>query len=153
MQVGLLDLDVERQPRRLGAAGRQFVEQGRIARERRAPVDPQRLAHPGQQEEQGDVRVLEDVGVRVLAAVAGVVGEREAPLVEDPREARRPAARRAVAMPVGAGGRQERDRRARDEVAAVAIEVVELLVEHRRPRLADVVAQLVGGADGMVEHA
>jgi hypothetical protein len=58
-----------------------------------------------------------------------------------------PPAGRAVAAPVGVLRRQQRDRRAGDEVAAVAIEVVELLVEHGPARLADVLAKLVEGRD------
>ena len=96
--------------------------------------------------------VLHHVDVRVLAAVALVVGQREVLGVQDAREPGRATARRAVATAVGAGGREHRDRCPREEVGAVVVEVVELLVERPLDRRADVLAQLPRALDDVVDH-
>jgi hypothetical protein len=56
-------VDAEREPRRPRAARGQVLQQLVVADQRRAPVDPQRLVHPRDEEDQTHVRVLEHVGV------------------------------------------------------------------------------------------
>src|ERR1700754_2229031 len=70
--------------------------------------------------------------VRVGTAVAGVLGHDQPALVEHAHEAGRPAARRRVAVAAGAGGGEQEERRTGDEIAAVRVEMVDLLPQRRR---------------------
>ena len=98
---------------------------------RGAAVDAQGLGHARDEEQQPDVRVVDDVALAIQAVVARPVGDRERPLVEHLNEARRVAARRVVGEPVRARGREAQERRERDEAPAVVVEVVELLSARR----------------------
>ena len=70
------------------------------------------------------------MGVR--APVAGVLGDQQPALVEHAHEARRPAARGDVSAPVRAGGAQDEEGRAGDEVATVLVEAIDLLAQRGR---------------------
>jgi len=78
-----------------------------VADDPRAPVHTQRLLAPGDQEDQPDVRVLEDVAHAVEPLVADPVGNREVVLVEHADEAGRIALGRDVAAAGGARRRQQ----------------------------------------------
>ena len=146
VRVRLLDLDQQAELRRL-ALDRALLEQLRVVDDRRAPVDAERVGDAGDDEEQRDVRVLEDVAVRVGEPVARPVGQEQRPLVEHLHEPGRIAARRDVAAAVGARGRQAEERRQLDELARQLVQPVgDLRLDDVR-RLAERRAEGVLGGD------
>ena len=96
--------DEDPEPRHL-ALDRARREQLGVVDDRRAAVDAERVADAGDQEEQRDARVLEQVRERVREPVAWPLGQQQRPLVEDPTkpagsprgETSRPPSGRAVA--------------------------------------------------------
>ena len=91
--------------------------------------------------------------MRVGAAVARVLGDDQAALVEHRHEARRAAARRGVAIAGGVRGREQEERRTGDEGTAVLVEMVDLLAHWRRVggRRGHDRAQLVLAPDQLAE--
>ena len=77
------------------------LEQLGIGDDRRATVDAERVADAGNEEQQPDVRVREDVAQRVREPVAGALRDEQRALVEDADEAGRVATRAHVAGAVG----------------------------------------------------
>ena len=82
-----------------------------------------------------DRAVGDDVAHRVEAVVPGHVGDGEAVVVEHGDESGRATLRRHVDRAVLARRREHDERSVRDEVAAVAVEVVDFLVERTLLRL------------------
>ena len=113
------------------------VEQLRLVDDRGAAVDAQRLADPGDQEEQADVRVGEDVPQRVGEAVAGPLGHEQRPLVEHVDEPGRVAARADVAAAVGTRRREQHEGGEVDEPAGELVEPVDDLGADEVVRLAE----------------
>ena len=74
-----------------------------IDRDPRLAVDAQRLVHAGDEEEQADRRVDDDVLQRVEPVVAGPVGDGDRAVVEDGGEAGLVALRRHVGIAVAVG--------------------------------------------------
>ena len=72
---------------------------------------------------------------RVEAVVPGPVRDEQRPVVGDGHEAGLAAARRRVRGPVGVRGREDDERRVRDEPPEVLVEVVELLAARPLLRL------------------
>ena len=99
VEEALLDLDADRQLRCLALrdAARQEL---RIFRDPRAAVDAQRLLASGNEEDQADVRIGQQVLHPVEALVAGAIGDDDAAVVEDEDEAWRIALGRDVARAV-----------------------------------------------------
>ncbi len=87
-----------------------------IDRDRGAAVDAQRLADAGNEEQQRDARVAQDIAEAVDAVVAGPVGQRQRALVENAHEAGRVALGRTV-EPFGAAGRDRDEGRGLDQLA------------------------------------
>ena len=124
LRVRLLDLDEDPEPRHLPlhlARG----EQLRVVDDPRAAVDAKRVVDARDQEQQRDPVVLEQVRERVGELVSRPVGQEQRPLVEDPDEAGRIAARRHVEPAVGPAGRDDDERRALDELPRERVEPVD----------------------------
>ena len=117
LEVDALDRDDDHGARRL-AVDDEALRQRRIGRDRGAADDPDGLAAAGNEEQQRDARIDEDVAQRVDAVVAAPVGNEQRLLVVHAHEARRIAARRAV-EPVRAAGGEREERRRLDEGAVV----------------------------------
>src|SRR5882724_5523281 len=113
VQEDLLDLDADGEARHLAVHG-QRGEQVGVACDARAPVDAQGLAARGDEEEQADVGIGEDVAHAVQALVARPVGDHEVRVVEHAHETRGVALGRHVAAPVGARRGQQHEWRVRD---------------------------------------
>src|SRR5207248_10108412 len=78
----------------------------------------------------------------VQPPVAGPLGQGEGVFVEHPGETRIVTPRRGVTAAVGAGRREDAERRRREEPPRVLVEVTELLAHRTLPRrAADVLAQ------------
>ncbi len=126
-------------------------------------LSTQGLVHARDEEEQPHLGVGEDVPERVDLVVAGAVGDEQGALVEHGHEAGRVAPGRGVLASVGAEGADHAEGRERDEVAGVAVDVVEHLLLRPRGRLPVGLAQfglardahslhLLGGAQRAVWH-
>ena len=123
MREDLVDLDPEAELRDLAldGAGR---EQILVGDERGAAVDPERVADAGDEEEQADVRVAQDVAERVGQLVPGSVRKQQRALVEHADEARRVAAGAHVAGPVGRRGGEQDEGGEVDEAAGEVVEAI-----------------------------
>ena len=128
-------------------------EQSRVCGNLRLAVDPQRLAHAGDQEDHADIRVLDDVDQAVDAPVSGPVGNGDGAVVDDMDEARRIALRRHVSRAVAARRGQDQEGRERDEVAAVLVQLRDRLLRRASGGGAVDSAKFVLGAQDVVGHA
>jgi hypothetical protein len=143
-----LDADAERGHLALRLAPR---EQILVADDPATAVHPQRLLHARNQEDEANVRVLQQILHAVQALVARPVGDQQPALVEDEDEPWRIALRRHVALPGGARRRQQQEGRAGDELAAVHVQRAVLLGERHGARGADQRAQLSLGGHGLLK--
>lgn len=105
----LVDLD-DHDDGRAVSAHEHLVEVRGVGAEPRPPVDPQRVAAAGDERQQADVWVGEDVVEAVGSAVTGPVGDRDRAIVEDAHEPGRVALRRDVEVAHGVGSRQHAER-------------------------------------------
>ena len=131
---------------------RQGLEPGRVGGQRGPSVQPERLVHARNHEQQSHLRVLENVPQRVHAVVAGPVGQEDGAIVEDLDETRRIAPRRAVDPPVRAGRGEDHERREPDELPAVPIQAVERLLHRPLARLAVAAPYLLHRPEGLIRH-
>jgi hypothetical protein len=90
VDVAALDVDAHGQAR-AAAADRGGVEDPGVGREGGPAVQPQRLLQPRHHEQDADLGLRHEVGVRVDPVVAGEVAEGEAVVVEHGHEPGRPA--------------------------------------------------------------
>ena len=123
LRVRLVDLDDDAELRDL-ALDRARREQLGIGGERRATVHPERLGHAGDEEQQPDVRVGEDVAQRVGDAVARTLGQQQRAVVDDLDEPGRVAPRAQVAVAVGVRRRDAQERRPVDVLPGERIQPV-----------------------------
>jgi hypothetical protein len=142
----LLDHDQEAQLRRPALDGTRLEQLG-IVDHRRPAVYAEGVADAWDQEEERDPGVGQQVGERVGEPVPGPFGDEQRPLVEDPGEAGRIAARRDVQAAVGAAGRDTDERRALDELPRERRQVVGRLCSDEVLRRADDLAQVRLGGD------
>ena len=142
MQERLLDLDADGERRAL-AARHHPIEDLVVLDDPRAAVDAQGVLAAGDQEDQPDVRVLEDVAHTVELLVAEPVGDGEAMLVEHQHEPGRVALRRDVAATRGAGRCEQQERRPLDERATVLVEPGLFLQESPLARVTEHLAQSI----------
>lgn len=96
MEEDLLDVDLEDDDR-LVTLHDHLVGIRRIREQLRPSVDAQGVAAAGDEEDQADVRVLQDVGEPVGTLVARSLGDRERRVVDDECEPSGVALRRHVA--------------------------------------------------------
>ena len=92
LEIDRLDIDDDDRTRRLALFG-ETVEQCRVDAELGAAVDPQCGAGTGDQEQQADARVADDVAERVDAVVAAPVGDHQRAFVVNTHEPLEVAAR------------------------------------------------------------
>jgi hypothetical protein len=118
-------------------------EQRLIAHQDGLSVHAQGLLKAGNDEGKSRLTGLEDVAERVDPAVSGCVGKEQPPLVEDGHEAGRAPSWRHVAPPPPVRGGDEHEGRPGDELAAVAVDMVELLALDGRHRWAVQPAQIL----------
>ena len=106
VDVALVDVDDHGDLRThtIDRRGRQDL---RIRRDGRPTVDAQRLADARHEEQHPDVRVLDDVAVRVETVVPGQVGERDVVGIENLDESWWSAARRRVGSRRRGGGEHD----------------------------------------------
>ena len=153
LRVGLLDLDDDpelRRPSRRRCSGEELL----VLDDAAAPVDAERVADAGDQEEQRDPRVDEQVRQRVRQPVPGPVGEQQRALVENAHEPCRVAARRHIEPAVRPAGRDADERRALDELARQVVQAVgELADDDLGRNAADELAKLVLARDRPRGHA
>ena len=97
VQERLADLDPDGELRHLAVDGA-VGEQRRRADDRRAAVDAQRVLEAGDEEQQADRRVGQQVAHGVDAVVARPVGDQKRRVVEDPDETPGVALRRDVGL-------------------------------------------------------
>ena len=109
-------------------AAKRPVRSGVVAQLCRA-VHPQGLVDAGHHEQQADLGPLGQVRQRVEPVVARPVGQEQRVVVGHVHEPGIAPARSGVLAAVRVGRRQHDERRVRDEPAAMAVEVVELLAQ------------------------
>jgi hypothetical protein len=80
---------------------------------------------PGDEKQQRDARIADDIAQGVDAVVAAAIGNEQSFLVRHPHETRRVAARRAI-EPIRPAGRQRKERRRLDEFAIMRIDAIDL---------------------------
>src|SRR4051794_5004533 len=133
LEVRPADGEHEHRPRRPAELGEIDVE--RLGRQEfRRPEDLQRLLDAGHEEQQRHLRVGGDLAQAVDPVVALSVGEHEAVLVEHLDEAGVAAARGDLGPAVAVRRRQHGERGELDELPAVPVDVVDLLVLHQLGR-------------------
>src|SRR5215472_17633077 len=122
MQVHLACLDNDGDLRTLAVHG-QGVEQGRVRIESGGTIHAQRLLHTGNEKEQTNLRILQDVQYGIRSAVAQAVRNSDMRLTQDAHETRRVAFGRYIALARATGRAYEEHRRELQKSAAVLIQL------------------------------
>src|SRR5690606_37243000 len=121
--------------------------EGRVPHQTGAAVDAQRLAAPGDEEDQARVRVAEDVLEPVGAAVAGTVRDRDRRVVDDVDEPGRVALGGDVAVAVGVARGDEAERGPGEPFAVPGVQRYALLGDRLGRGGADHLAELLRAGD------
>jgi hypothetical protein len=140
LRVGLLNPDQEAQLGHL-AGDLAGTQQLGIIDDLGLSIDAEGVAHPRNQEQQGDPRVVEQVGHGVREPVAGSLGQQQRAFVEHLDEARRIASRGDVQAAIGAGCGHAHERRVLDELPGQLVDVVAQLGPDDLGRLTDDIPQ------------
>ena len=106
----------------------------RIGRNAGTANDANRFADAGNEKQQRDARIANDVAQRVDAIVAAAVGNEQRLFIGHAHKTRCVAARRAI-EPFRPAGRQREERRRLDEFSIGRIDVVDLFDDRRAVRL------------------
>src|SRR3984957_7752218 len=129
LRVDAFCCDDDDAARHLAVHGERCTELA-VDADRRASIDAQCPANPGDQEQQRDARVADDVAQGIDAVVAAPVRQHDGPAVDHADKAGRIAARRAI-QPFPARRGEDDEGRGLDEAAIMLGDVVDLL-DHGR---------------------
>ena len=144
----LADADADGDDRGFAARGQAF-ENGRVGREFRGAVHAQGLGRAGQQEDEADVRVVEDVGQAEDEFVARPVGHEQRVFVLYADEARAVALGRDVLIALRVRGGEQQKRRPANEVDARLVERRPQFVRHQVAGRADQFPELFPTGDAV----
>ena len=148
---GFLDLDADGELRHLPHCGQALQHVG-IAHDAAAAVHAQRVLSTGHQEDQPDVRIVEQVAHAVEALVARPVGNDEVLGVEHVHEARRVALGRDVAATPRIRRCDQHERRRGDERLAMRVQLGVLLQPRALHRHSEQLSQLADRRHHVLEH-
>ena len=146
MEEDLLDRDLDDDLRPV-TLDDHLVEVRRIGQQRRPPVDPQRVAAAGHQEQQSDVRILQHVAVAVDALVADALGDRDRRLVDHVGHSDRIALGGHIAAPIGAGRTDQAERGLLDPADLLGREGPPILLQDAVERFSEQSAERGQGRD------
>jgi pimeloyl-ACP methyl ester carboxylesterase len=136
LRIGLVDRDLDSQAWCFSLDRRRCKQVG-IINEYSSAVHSERVGHPGDNEEQPDVRVGDDVAQRVGDAIPGALGDQEGLIIEDAHETGRVTPRAEIAVAVRIRGRKTHERRPFDERSCRVVEPVADLGDSRRRRFTE----------------
>src|SRR5262249_31126860 len=138
----LLDRDPRHQHRGLISRAHALA-QDRIDRKLGMSVDPECLFGAGDQEDQADLGIGDDVLHPEDQLVALAIGDEQRRRIFDCNETRSVALGRNVDIALGIGGGEEKQWRFSDELYRQRLELTPYLGRHQRMRRSDVLAQLL----------